>query len=311
MKKTAVFLALLLIMSCLSACGGPAEDTGRVFGFTSMDNSNPFFITIIDAMKEEVEAHGDRLIVIDGALDQQKQIDGIESMISQEIDGIFLNPVEYQGVEPALNALNEAGIPIVNFDTPVASSDKVVAFVGSDNANAGRVCGEELIKRVPGGGKILIIKSEATESVCSRVQGFTDAIEGKGFEIVGESDAYCDQAAAMAAATDLLQAHPDVVAVFAGNDPMAKGTLAAAESAGLKDVLIFGVDGSPDLKAEIAKEGSLIAGTGAQSPVTIAKRSVEVMYAYLNGEKTEKYYPVETFIINAENVSEYGVEGWQ
>ena len=75
--------------------------------------------------------------------------------------------------------------------------------------------------------------------------------------------------------------------------------------------MIYGVDGSPDIKAELASGESLIEGTGAQSPVTIAETAVEIMYKYLAGEEVEERYPVETFLITADNVEEYGVDGWQ
>ncbi len=334
-RRLALLMALTLATGCLAACGQkeePAAETAapetkveetakeetpaesgdsKVFGFTSMDNSNPFFITIMETIQEKVEANGDQLIVIDGAHDQQKQINGIESMISQEIDGIFLNPVESAGIEPALDALNEANIPIVTYDAGVAATDKVLTFVGSDNTNAGRVCGEDLVAKVPEGGKILVITHATADSVIKRLEGFMEAIEGKGFEVVGESDAQGDQGKAMAAATDLLQANPDVVAIFGANDPMAKGAMAAAESAGLTDVLIYGVDGSPDFKQELVKEGTLMAGTGAQSPMTIGEKAVEVMYAYLDGETVDAEYPIDTFLITADNVADYGTDGWQ
>ena len=50
-------------------------------------------------------------------------------------------------------------------------------------------------------------------------------------------------------------------------------------------------------------------GTGAQSPVGIADKSVEVMYKILDGMKDK--YPVETFLITADNVNDYGTDGWQ
>ena len=75
--------------------------------------------------------------------------------------------------------------------------------------------------------------------------------------------------------------------------------------------MIYGVDGSPDIKAELAKEDSLIEGSGAQSPISIAKKSVELMYKYLAGETLEPRYPVDTFLMTSDNVKEYGVEGWQ
>ena len=101
------------------------------------------------------------------------------------------------------------------------------------------------------------------------------------------------------------------VAIFGGNDPTALGALAAANAAGIKKALIYGVDGSPDIKKEIATKGSLIEGSGAQSPVNIAKKSVELMYKIMAGEKVDARYPVPTFLITSDNVAKYGTTGWQ
>ena len=98
------------------------------------------------------------------------------------------------------------------------------------------------------------------------------------------------------------------IAIFGGNDPTALGAYAAAEAAG-SDALIYGVDGSPDVKALVAEGG--ITGTGAQSPINIGKTIAEVYYQWLDGEEVEARYPIETFMINADNVAEYGTDGWQ
>ena len=115
----------------------------------------------------------------------------------------------------------------------------------------------------------------------------------------------------MGIAEDLLQANSDVVAIFGGNDPTALGALAAANAAGITDCLIYGVDGSPDIKSELASGDSLIEGSGAQSPVSIAEKAVEIMYDYVEGKTVEERYPVNTFLITSDNVEEYGVDGWQ
>ena len=87
-----------------------------------------------------------------------------------------------------------------------------------------------------------------------------DAIKGKGFDIVAQQDAKGNLEVSMGIAEDLLQGNSDVVAIFGGNDPTALGALAAANAAGLKDVLIYGVDGSPDVKSELASGDSLMEG---------------------------------------------------
>jgi len=107
-----------------------------------------------------------------------------------------------------------------------------------------------------------------------------------------------------------LQAHSDIVAIFAGNDPSALGALAAVKAANRLEIAIYGVDGSPDAKAAIA-EGGPFKGSGAQSPISIGQLSAEVAYKILRGEPYEKRTPVPTFLINEENVHEYGIDGWQ
>ena len=342
-KLLGTLLSVCLTAAMLAGCGGsgetaesdaastgettndtaeePTEETaedateekegGYKFGYTCMDGTNPFFVTLENTLREEVEKNGDELISVDPANDVTLQIQQIEDLISQDIDAMFLNPAEAEGILPALDALKEAGIPIINFDAEVADMDYLVSYIGSDNYNAGKVCGEDLVEKCPDGGKIIILDSPTMNSVVDRTNGFLDAIEGKGFEIVAQQDAKGNLEEAMGIAEDLLQGNSDVVAIFGGNDPTALGALAAANAADITDCKIYGVDGSPDIKAELASGESLIEGTGAQSPISIAKKSAEVMYMYLDGEEVDERYPVETFLITADNVEEYGVDEWQ
>ncbi|MFT3985207.1 MAG: sugar ABC transporter substrate-binding protein [Lachnospiraceae bacterium] len=290
---------------------GEKPEGGYTFGYTCMDGTNPFFVILEKTIRDQVEANGDTLISTDPANDVSLQITQIEDMITQGIDAIFLNPAEAEGILPALDMLKEAGIPIINFDTEVADLSYVTSYAGSDNYNAGKVCGEDLVAKCPEGGDIIVLDSPTMNSVVDRTNGFLDAIEGHGFNIVAQQDAKGNLEQAMGIAEDLLQAHGDVVAIFGGNDPTALGALAAANAAGITDCKIYGVDGSPDIKAELASGESLIEGTGAQSPIGIAEKSVEIMYQVMAGETVDDRYPVETFLITADNVADYGTDGWQ
>jgi len=313
MKKVIVSLLLAsIVLTSVFAQGSAEEETGYKFGFTCMDQSNPFFVLIEKTIRDEVEAKGDTLISVDPANDVTRQMQQIEDLIAQGIDGIYLNPAEAEGIIPALDQLKAAGIPIVNFDTEVADMSYVATYAGSDNYNAGKVCGEDLVKKIPQGGDIIVLDSPTMNSVTDRVNGFLDAIEGKGFNIVAQQDARGNLQRSMSISEDLLQAHPDVVAIFGGNDPTALGALAAANAAGIEECLIYGVDGSPDIKSEIARgEDSLIEGSGAQSPINIATTSVELMYKIMNGESVDARYPVPTFLITIDNVDDFGTDGWQ
>lgn len=308
-RKTLVKLAAVTAaMTALAGMSASAE--GLKIGYTCMDGTNPFFVALEGAIREVVEANGDELISVDPGNDSNTQIDQVEDLISQNIDLMFVNPVDADGIIPALDALKEAEIPMFGFDTEVGDMSYLVSYAGSDNYNAGYVCGEDLAKKVPEGGDILVLDSPTMQSVTDRTNGFLDAIEESGvtFNVVGQQDAQGNQQVSNEKATDLLTANPDVVAIFGGNDPTALGAYAAADAAGVTP-LIYGVDGSPDVKALL--KDTILEGTGAQSPITIGKTIAETAYAWLDGEEVEAYIPIETFLVTADNVDDYGTDGWQ
>lgn len=304
MKKVLVLvLALVMILSCA------AMAEGNKIGYTCMDGTNPFFVALEGSIREVVEANGDELISLDPQNSNEKQLALVEDIIAQGVKAMFVNPVDREGIIPALDALKAAGIPIFGFDTEVAMADEyLVTYAGSDNYNAGYVCGLDLVEKCPEGGNIIVLDSPTMQSVVDRTNGFLAAIEGKGFTVVSQIDSMGNQELGNKNGTDALTANPDAVAIFGGNDPTALGAYAAAEAAGSK-ALIYGVDGSPDIKALIA-EGK-VTGSGAQSPMTIGKTIAELYYKWAAGETVESRYPIETFMINADNVADYGTEGWQ
>jgi ribose transport system substrate-binding protein len=309
MKRVLLAVVVLcLTVGMVFGSGSPAS--AYTFGYTCMQLSNPFFTILEQSIRKQVEANGDTLITTDPAMDPVKQINQIEDLISQKIDGIFLNPVDWEAIRPALVALNNAKIPVINFDAEVKDMDLVTAYAGSDNRNAGYVCGVDLVKRFPNGGPIAILDSPTMNSVRDRIDGFTEAIKDKGFKVVYQKDALGDLPTALRLTEDLLQSNPEVLAIMGGNDPTALGALAACKTANRADVLIYGVDGSPEAKAAIAAGGQFT-GSGAQSPIAIGEESVKLAYHILKGEPYEKRVPVKTFMINKDNVAEFGTDGWQ
>lgn len=303
-KLAAAFLVICLALSA----SGSAFAKGKLLGYTCMDGTNPFFVVLEKAIREIVEENGDTLIALDPQNSNEKQISQIEDMISRGISAMFVNPVDRDGIIAGLDKLKDAGIPMFGFDTEVADASYLVTYAGSDNYNAGYVCGLDLAAKLPEGGDIIVLDSPTMQSIVDRTDGFLKAIEGKGFNVVARIDSMGNQEQGNLNGTDALTAHPDAVAIFGGNDPTALGAYAAAEAAGSK-ALIYGVDGSPDIKSLIA-EGK-VTGTGAQSPISIGKTIAELYYKHLAGEKVEARYPIRTFMINSDNIAEYNNGGWQ
>ena len=307
-----LFALALVLMLLLS---GTALAEGRTLGYTCMTMLNPFFIVLEKSIREVVEANGDTLITFDPAMDGALQISQIEDAISRGVELMFVNPADNEGIIPALVQLNEKKIPIVNFDAEVADYETYVqAYVGSNNYNAGYVCGKDMVERHPEGGNIVILDYPTAQSVVDRINGFNDAIKESGvtFTVVAQQDAQGDLQKAMGIMDDILNRQFDggIIAAMGGNDPTALGIYASCLAAGRTEIEIYGVDGSPDAKKAISEKGQFI-GSGAQSPISIGKLSAEVAYKILNGEPFEFRTPVDTFMINQNNIGEYDVDGWQ
>ena len=234
-------------------------------------------------------------------------------MIKEGIQAIFISPVDWEKITPSLQKLKDAGVKVINIDTQVKEMDYVDAYIGSDNKKAGYICGQDLVEKQPEGGKVLILECPTQNSINDRITGFEEAIAAaeNGFEVVERADTNGEFEVAMEVTTKILEEHPEIDVIMCGNDQIAVGAKTAVNVLDMKDVLIYGVDGSPDIKKELKKSDNQIAGTAAQSPINMGKRAAEVGIHMLRGEDYEKEIYEDVFMINEENVDMYGVDGWQ
>lgn len=294
-----------------------AKTGGLKYAYCTSTLNNPFMTTIGDALKAACEADGNELIIYDPQYDQAKQISQVEDAITQGVAGIFLLPVDSDGVKSVLEAAKAKNIPVIAIDNPVSDTDLVAANVASDNFNAGYIIGEAMVEDFPDGAKIAVIDSPTMVACVDRFDGFIKALEDKGmkdkFEIVAQQDAQASLEKAMPIAENILQANPDVQAFYGINDPTALGIIATLKAAGKvagKDgVMVYGVDGSPDGKTAI--KDTTLAVTAAQSPVGLANTSYEKINEVIAGGTIDSDIKVDTFRIDASNVDTYGTDGWQ
>ena len=287
------------------------EESGRLFGYSCIDLSNPFFETLGESIQTSLEEQGDRLMTKDPEADSDTQISQIQEMIDAGVDAVFLCPVDWEEITPALEALDEADIPVINLDTEVKEMDYIDAFVGSDNRNAGYVCGQDLLENKPDGGMIVIVESSSVNSVNERITGFEEAIANGGFEVIQRIDAGGAVSVVKPALTELLQSGEQIDAIMCGNDQMAEQVLAALDEAGNTDPLVYSVDGSPATKTALTDPDSPMQGVGAQSPINMGKTAVKVASAVLEGGAFSRENYEETFFIGRDNVEMYGTDGWQ
>lgn len=321
-------LAGAMVVS-LAACGGsaststPAESTADtaastevestgdgdvVYGYTCMQLTNPFHIAMRDELKKLAEADGITLLEFDGDSNQQKQNDAIDDMIAQGMKVLFLNPVDQDGVQPALEACAAAGVKVITVDSNVTDTSLIETYISSDNFIAGQQCGEEIVKLYPDGCNIALIENPLADSVVQRVAGLESAIEGTNCKIV-DRKSISSADAVLPSAEDILTANSDLQVFWGLNDDVSLIVLGAVESAGRQDdIKVMSVDGSPSGKTSVQNGGMYC--TAAQSPVSIADKAYECATKIMNGESVDATYSLGTTLITPDNVADNDPSNW-
>ena len=281
----------------------------RKLGAVYMTLNNPFYEVIDEEIRTVVENHGDVLISRDPALSVEKQVEEIKNLIDAGVELIFINPVDWTKIEPALALARAAKIPVIAIDTNVEDDTLVNCTVVSDNYSAGVQCAEHLLKN-SSGGKIALLKHSQARSSIDRISGFLDKISvNKNFEVVAEAECLGQLEIAMPAMEEMIKAHPEINIVMALNDPAAMGAIAALQNINrLGDVKIYGVDGVPETKEMIFSRR--MTATAVQSPRTIGRVAANRAYKIFDGEPVEKIIKLPTKLLSVENISSVDLENW-
>jgi ABC-type sugar transport system substrate-binding protein len=225
-------------------------------GFAQTESNNPWRLAQTASMKAEAEKLGWQLVYTDAAGSAAKQVADVNSMIAQGVDVIFLSPREEKPLIPAVMAAKKAGIPLFLIDRSVdaklaKAGQDYVAFIGSDFVLEGKQAGEWLAKATNGKATILEIEGSTGSSPANdRKTGFDAVIaQHPDMKIIASQTGNFNRVEGRQTAEALLQAHPEANVIYAHNDEMAIGAIAAIEAAGKKpgkDIIVVSIDGEKD-----------------------------------------------------------------
>jgi len=279
---------------------GKVEVRGKI-GLTCMDLTNPFFKLISNVITEEAAKHGYKVVALSGELDPAKQHSQISDFIAQECDAIFLNPVNSKAAGEGVKKAHKAGIPVFTFDvlvTDETASGLVTSHIGSDNFQGGQLAGASMMKVTGDKGKIAIISYPEINSCKLRVDGFKDYLKKNNskLQVVTSLTGKGNRNDAYDVATDILQAHPDIIGIFAVNDPSGLGACGAIEKARMGDkITIIGFDASPAGKQAVFTKK--LYDSPRQFPRKMARGTVEAFIKHLEGEDVPKtiFIPCEHY----------------
>ncbi|RKD21413.1 ribose-binding protein [Caminicella sporogenes DSM 14501] len=294
-KSIALLLCLLLTLGTLAGCGAkPAEDGKEKIGLVVSTLNNPFFVTLKEGAEAKAKELGVELIVLDSQNDPAKELANVEDLLTQGVSVILINPTDSDAVGNAIKRANEKNVPVITLDRG-ANSGEVVTHVASDNVAGGTMAGEFIVEKLGGKGKVVELEGIAgTSAARDRGKGFNDAISKSDIEVVARQVADFDRTKGLNVMENILQAQPEIDAVFAHNDEMALGALKAIEASG-RNIIVVGFDATDDA-VKAVKEGKM-AATVAQQPSLIGSLGVENAVKIIKGEKVADFIPVELKLI--------------
>lgn len=291
MKKLAMLVSATALTLSVSA-GAMAKDNIALVVSTL---NNPFFVSMKDGAQKKADELGYNLIVLDSQNNPAKELGNVQDLTVRGTKLLLINPTDSDAVGNAVLMANKAKIPVVTLDR-AANKGEVASHVASDNFAGGKMAGEFIAKKLGNDAKVIQLEGiTGTSAARERGEGFKQSMTDHPFKLLASQPADFDRTKGLNVMQNLLTAHADVQAVFAQNDEMALGAMRALQTAGKKDVLIVGFDGTNDgIKA--VKSGRMSA-TIAQQPELIGSMGVEVADKILKGEKVEASNPVALKLI--------------
>ncbi len=222
-------------------------------GFAQSEReANPFRIAETESIVSEAEKLGIELITTNAESDLNKEISDIQSMVDQGANALIISPLNSEGLDPALTYAQEAGIPIMTIDrqltTKTACTD-FIGWVGSDFVEQGRRAADAMMAVTGDEGNVAILLGAPGVNVTTdRNNGFLEQLEAEGsnLEIVAQQAANYERAMGQTVTEQLITSNPEITAIYAHNDEMALGAVAALQAAGYApgDVAIITIDGT-------------------------------------------------------------------
>ncbi|MBV7270699.1 substrate-binding domain-containing protein [Winogradskyella luteola] len=280
------------------------SDSGVVkIGFLVPTLENPFFVDMTESAKN---LENEKLkVFIQASQDELKQNQIIENFIAQGVDAICIVPINSESIIPAIIKANNANIPVINVDNKInlesaKNQGAVLAtYIGSDNFEGGQSAGEYIAESINEQGKVAILEGvSGNDAAIKRKGGFEDVMKRyPNIQIVASQAADWNRQKAKDVFDAIMTANPDLDAVFAANDEMALGVIAAMKNKriALDSIIVVGFDAA-DEAIKAVELGELNA-TIAQQPKLMGAEAVRLVLSIVKKESVKDSYSTPLKVI--------------
>lgn len=214
--------------------------------------------------------------------DASQEARAIEQLIAKGVKGIIVTAGDATTLNPAIDKAIARGIPVITFDSDAPDSQRL-CFAGTNNYEAGKVAGKSMVEWLNGEGEVGISTFPGPNHLVERIRGFKDGLAGSKVKVLATCNDEGKVAAAESAITAMLQAHPEIDAVFAAHGNPGPGAVAAVKNVGKEGkIQIMGFDFGMPVVEGIDK--GQIRGTVGQNPYLMGY--VGMMMAWAANQKT-------------------------
>ncbi|CAL9651161.1 ABC transporter substrate-binding protein [Streptomyces thermocarboxydus] len=237
----------------IDAYGGKKIDLkGATVGFSQSEKeANPFRIAETQSIKDEAAKRGVKLLTANAQSQFSKQISDVQDLLAKGADLLVIAPLNSDGWDPVLQAAAAKKVPIVTIDRKINATacKDYVSFIASDFVEQGRRAADQMIEATGGKGEVAILLGSAGNNVTTeRTKGFKERLAEKapGLKVVFEQTGDFTREKGQQVTEQLIQSKPGIKGIYAENDEMGLGAVAALKGAGKKagDVKIVTVDGT-------------------------------------------------------------------
>lgn len=306
--------ASLLLSACkpsASAPSAPAAAAAQRVAVVVSTLNNPWFVVLAENARDRAKELGYDAVIFDSQNDPAKESQHFDNLISSGYGAVLFNCTDAKGSIANVRRAKAAGIPVFCMDREIEANDAATSQVLSDNYSGCVALGQYFVEQVGETGQYAeLLGIVADTNTWNRSKGFHSVVDRfPGLKMVAQQSAEFDRTKALEVLEAILQANPDINAVFCGNDAMAMGAYQALLAAGKADkVKIFGFDGADDAVKSVA-EGR-IAATVMQFPKTMARTAAENADKYFKGERNfPQRVPVAVELVTKANVARFGDYG--
>ena len=233
-----------------------------------------------------------------------RQIDMLAAALANKPAAIGFAALDSQAAIPLLRQANEAGIPVIAFDSGV-DSDIPLATATTDNALAAGMAADKMAELIGGKGKVAVVAHDQTSRTgIDRRDGFVNQIEAKypDIEVVTVQYGQGDHLKSTEVTKAILTANPDLDGIFGTNEGSAIGVVNGVQELGTKDLVIIGYDSGKAQKDAI--RSGLMAGAITQNPVGIGYETVKAAVMAQKGEAVPALIDTGFYYYDASNIDD-------